>query len=129
MLQPHIDHTRLCPLLLLPAVAFHQRLAETHNVTPVAVHYTFQAKFDNAGKLSKARESNYYLRDAPEPPGSKYLTYQNSVEAWLGEVDALWQQQTGGQLVDLHKHLLAAGETEGRQADRPEGSLDRRERC
>lgn len=94
-------------------VAFHQRLPEAHNVTPVAVHYTFQAKFDNVGKLSRARESNYYLQDPPESPDSRYLTYHNSVEAWLGEVDALWQQHTGRRLVDLHRHLLAAGEQEG----------------
>jgi hypothetical protein len=52
-------------------VAFHQRLPEAYNATPFGVHYTFQTKFDNAGKLSRARESNFWLRDAAEPVGSR----------------------------------------------------------
>jgi hypothetical protein len=91
-------------------VAYHQRLPEAYNVTPVAVHYTFQAKFDNAGKLSRARESNLWVVDPPEMLGRRYLTYQNTVEAWLAEVDKLWWQQNRRHLADLHRHLLAAGE-------------------
>jgi hypothetical protein len=91
-------------------VAYHQRLPESYNMTPVAVHYTFQAKFDNAGKLSRARESNLWVLDPPEKAGSRYLTYHNTVEAWLAEVDELWKQQNGRHLADLHRHLLAAGE-------------------
>jgi hypothetical protein len=97
-------------------VAFHQRLHEVYNVTPFALHYTFQAKFDNTGKLSRVRESNMWLHDPPDPSASKYLTYGNTVQAWIGALDSTWQQHTGKKLAELHKHLLAAGKPAWRQA-------------
>jgi hypothetical protein len=97
-------------------VAFHQRLHEVYHVTPFALHYTFQTKFDNAGKLSRVRESNMWLRDPADPSASKYVTYGNTVQAWLGALDATWQRHTGKKLAELHKHLLAAGKPAWRQA-------------
>lgn len=103
-------------------VAFHQRLPEVHGIVPHAVHFTFQAKHDNEGKLSRVRESNLWLMDPLEPQGATYLTYANMVDSWITAVDLVWQQHTGAKLAEMHKHLLAAGELTASRSGNRKGS-------